>query len=80
MFDVQKIKREWKKVDDFTRPFSGSRYTTWESPDGLFAAIHEADQELVSVIDKDGKIIYMHPRTVEGLRKIFGGGDFDFGI
>lgn len=70
MFDIQKIKREWKKVDEFTRPITGTWYTTWESPDGLVATVHEADQDLVSVIDKDGKIVYMHPTTIEGLRKL----------
>lgn len=65
---TEKIKREWSKVDECTLPFTGTRYTTWQSPSGTYAVIHEADQELVAVID-NGKITYMHPGTIEGLKR-----------
>ncbi len=67
-FTVEKIKREWSKLEESTGPLTGTEYTTWLSPDEkLVAVVHEADNELVSVGDaKTGNLVYAHPLTSRG--------------
>lgn len=67
-FTVERIKREWFKLDETTGPLTGTKYTTWLSPDKkLIASVHEADNELAWVEDaKTGEIVYAHPRTSRG--------------
>ena len=67
-FTVERIRREWSKLDESIGPSTGTKYTTWLSPDKkLVAMIHEADDELVSVEDaKTGDLVYAHPRTSKG--------------
>lgn len=67
-FTVEKIKREWSKLEESTGPLTGTEYTVWLSPDEkLMAMIHEADNELVSVEDaRTGDLVYAHPRTSMG--------------
>lgn len=70
-YTVERIRREWSKLDGITSPRSGAEYTFWMSPDGkLMAAVHEADDELVSVIDaKTNNLLYAHPKTSGGALK-----------
>ena len=67
-FTVEKIRREWSKLEERTGPLTGTEYTMWLSPDKkLVAMVHEADDELVSVGDaKTGDLVYVHPRTSMG--------------
>lgn len=61
----------WKPIDHIRKGIIGN-YQTYVSPDGKKVAhIHLDDEEVVIIIErKTGDVIYIHPITLEGLKKV----------
>lgn len=60
----------WKPTGPLMKGIRGN-YETYISPDGKkLAQIHLDDEEVVIIIErKTGEISYIHPTTLEGLKK-----------